>query len=55
MKVLFIGDIIGEPGRKMARQQLRGLTESHRPDLVIANGENAAGGFGITPEIAEEL
>ncbi len=55
MKVLFIGDIVGEPGRKTVRQHLRGLIEQHRPDLVIANGENAAGGFGITSEIADEL
>jgi hypothetical protein len=55
LKVLFIGDIIGEPGRKMVRQQLRGLMDTHHPDLVIANGENAAGGFGITAEIADEL
>ncbi len=55
MKVLFIGDIIGEPGRKIVRQNLKGLAEAHRPDVVIANGENAAGGFGITPEIADEL
>jgi metallophosphoesterase (TIGR00282 family) len=55
LKVLFIGDIIGEPGRKMVRAELRGMIETHRPDLVIANGENSAGGFGITPEIADEL
>ncbi len=55
MKVLFIGDIIGEPGRKMVRANIRALLEGHAPDLVIANGENAAGGFGITPDIAEEL
>jgi metallophosphoesterase (TIGR00282 family) len=55
LKVLFIGDIIGEPGRKMVKAQLRGMVETHRPDLVIANGENAAGGFGITSEIADEL
>jgi metallophosphoesterase (TIGR00282 family) len=55
LKVLFIGDIIGEPGRKFVRQNIKGLTETHRPDLVIANGENAAGGFGITPDIADEL
>ena len=55
MKVLFIGDIIGEPGRKMLKQALPDLLKAHVPDLVIANGENAAGGFGITPEIAEEL
>ena len=55
MKVLFIGDIIGEPGRKMTRASMRGLMDTHHPDLVIANGENAAGGFGITSDIAEEL
>jgi 2',3'-cyclic-nucleotide 2'-phosphodiesterase len=55
VKVLFIGDIIGEPGRKMLKAQLRGMMDMHRPDLVIANGENAAGGFGITAEIADEL
>lgn len=55
MRVLFIGDIIGEPGRKMVKASMRDLAERHRPDLVLANGENAAGGFGITPDIAEEL
>ncbi len=55
MRVLFIGDIIGEPGRKIVRAHMRELTEKHHPDLIIANGENAAGGFGITPEIAEDL
>ena len=55
MKVLFIGDIIGEPGRKMVRGNIRGLVDAHRPDIIAANGENAAGGFGITPDIAEEL
>ncbi len=39
----------------MVKAQLRGMIETHRPDLVIANGENSAGGFGITPEIADEL
>jgi metallophosphoesterase (TIGR00282 family) len=39
----------------MVRAELRGMIETHRPDLVIANGENSAGGFGITPEIADEL
>jgi metallophosphoesterase (TIGR00282 family) len=55
LRVLFIGDIIGEPGRKMVRASMRGLMETHSPDIIIANGENAAGGFGITAEIAEEL
>lgn len=55
MRVLFIGDIVGEPGRKMVRAHMRSLTDTYRPDLVFANGENAAGGFGITPVVAEEL
>ncbi|MFA5073486.1 MAG: TIGR00282 family metallophosphoesterase [Nitrospirota bacterium] len=55
MKVLFIGDIIGEPGRKMVKKEMPGLVKTYQPDLIIANGENAAGGFGITPDIADEL
>jgi metallophosphoesterase (TIGR00282 family) len=55
LKVLFIGDIIGEPGRKMVKQSIGKLLQDHVPDLVIANGENSAGGFGITPQIADEL
>jgi metallophosphoesterase (TIGR00282 family) len=55
VKVLFIGDIVGEPGRKIVKQLLPDLLRTHVPDLVVANGENAAGGFGITPAIAEEL
>ena len=55
MKILFIGDIVGEPGRKFVKHEMRGLLQSHAPDLVIANGENAAGGFGLTPDIADEL
>ncbi len=55
MRVLFIGDIVGEPGRKMVRAHMRDLTGTYRPDLVFANGENAAGGFGITPVVADEL
>lgn len=55
LKVLFIGDIVGRPGRLAVRELLPRLVGNYSPDLVIANGENAAGGFGITPEIAEEL
>jgi metallophosphoesterase (TIGR00282 family) len=55
LRVLFIGDIMGEPGRKMVRANIRDLNDKYQPDLVIANGENAAGGFGITSEISEEL
>jgi len=54
-KVLFIGDIIGRPGRIAVRELLPGLVGSYAPDIVIANGENAAGGFGLTPDIAEEV
>jgi metallophosphoesterase (TIGR00282 family) len=55
MNILMIGDVVGEPGRKILARELPGLVERHRIDLVIANGENAAGGFGITPKIAEEF
>jgi hypothetical protein len=55
MNLLFIGDIIGEPGRKIAKSLLPELRKQHAVDFVIANGENSAGGFGITPAIADEL
>ena len=55
MKVLFIGDIVGSPGRHIVRERLADLVQQRGIDLVIANGENSASGFGITPRIAEEL
>lgn len=55
MRILFIGDIFGRPGRTIVKDRLSGLVRDHRVDLVIANGENAAAGFGITPPLAEEL
>ncbi len=55
MRVLFIGDVVGRPGRNMLARLLPSLMDELEPDLVIANGENAAGGFGITPAVAEEL
>ncbi len=55
MKILFIGDIVGEPGRRAVNELLPALRQKHDVDLVIANGENSAGGNGITPKIAEEL
>ena len=55
MKILFIGDIVGEPGRRAVKILLPKLRERHALDFVIANGENSAGGSGITPKIAEEL
>jgi metallophosphoesterase (TIGR00282 family) len=55
MKVLFIGDIMGEPGRRVMTRLLHRLVAQHTVDLVIGNGENVAGGFGITLELAHEL
>lgn len=55
MKVLCIGDIMGEPGRRAVARAMPCLVAHHQVDIVIGNGENAAGGFGITPELAEEL
>ena len=55
MKLLFIGDIVGEPGRSAVQSILPRLRDEHALDFVIANGENSAGGNGITPAIAVEL
>ncbi len=55
MRILFIGDIFGRPGRGIVRDHLADQVEQRKVDLVIANAENAAAGFGVTPSIAEEL
>jgi metallophosphoesterase (TIGR00282 family) len=55
VKLLFIGDIVGRPGRDLVRRGLAPLVGHHGIDFVIANGENAAAGFGITREIGEQL
>jgi hypothetical protein len=55
VRILFIGDIFGRPGRTIVRDKLKDLVREHRIDLVLANGENAAAGFGITPGLAEDL
>ena len=55
MRILFIGDIFGRPGRTIVKERLPGIVRAHRIDLIIANGENSAAGFGITPALAEEL
>ena len=55
MKIIFIGDIVGSPGRQIVSDRLADVVETHQIDLVIANGENSASGFGITPRLAEEL
>jgi len=55
MKILFVGDVFGSAGRRIVREHLGHVRESHQVDLTVINGENAAGGFGITPNLAEEL
>jgi metallophosphoesterase (TIGR00282 family) len=55
MKILFIGDIFASPGRRIVANHLQDIIETNGIDLAVANAENAAGGFGITPSIAEEL
>jgi calcineurin-like phosphoesterase len=55
MRVLFIGDIVGSPGRQIVHDRLADLVEQRQIDLVIANGENSASGFGITPRLTEGL
>ena len=55
MRLLFVGDIVGSPGRHAVESLLPGLREEHRPDWVVVNGENAAGGLGITAKIAREI
>ena len=55
MNILFVGDIFGSAGRKIVREHLGHVCEAHHVELLIVNAENAAGGFGVTPQIAEEL
>ena len=55
MKLLFIGDIVGRPGREMVRKGLAAIVEHHGVDLVIANAENSANGFGVTKDIGDTL
>ncbi|HVC48252.1 MAG TPA: TIGR00282 family metallophosphoesterase [Terracidiphilus sp.] len=55
MNILFVGDIFGSAGRRIVRDHLGHLRKAHNVDLTIINAENAAGGFGLTPQIAEEL
>ena len=55
MNILFVGDVFGSAGRHIVREHLPHVIESNEVDLLVINGENAAGGFGITPSIAEEL
>src|SRR5712692_2607160 len=55
MRILFIGDIVGAPGRKIVCEDLAHVVAENGIDLTIANCENAASGFGITPRLVEEL
>jgi len=55
LNILFIGDIFGSAGRRIVREHIGHLREAHAAELVVINAENAAGGFGITPQLAEEL
>ena len=55
MNILFVGDVFGSPGRHIVREHLPHVLETNAVDLLVINGENSAGGFGITPSIAEEL
>ena len=55
MKLLFIGDIVGRPGRDLVKRGLRAIVATHDINFVIANGENSAAGFGITREIGDQL
>lgn len=55
VKVLFIGDIVGQAGRRALKEQLPRLKNEHNPDFIVVNGENAAGGKGITADIANGL
>jgi metallophosphoesterase (TIGR00282 family) len=55
MNILFIGDIVGRPGRDLVRAGLDALVRHHQVDFVIANAENAAGGFGVTREVGDDL
>ncbi|HEV2326815.1 MAG TPA: TIGR00282 family metallophosphoesterase [Terracidiphilus sp.] len=55
MNILFVGDIFGHAGRKIVREHIGHVREAHGVDLTVVNVENAAGGFGVTPGIADEV
>ncbi len=55
MNILAIGDIVGKPGRQVVDKHLRAIRQQHKISIIIANAENAAGGFGLTPDTAKEL
>lgn len=55
MRILFVGDVVGEAGRRILKSGLRRVRQRHDPDLVVVNGENAAGGTGLTPATARDI
>jgi metallophosphoesterase (TIGR00282 family) len=55
VNILFVGDIFGNPGRRIVHAHLRHVVERHNAELIVMNAENSAGGFGVTPGIAQEL
>jgi metallophosphoesterase (TIGR00282 family) len=55
MKLLFVGDVIGKPGRRALHNLLPRLVDHHRADYVVVNVENSAGGFGVTPDVLREI
>lgn len=55
MRLLFVGDVMGKPGRRAVQNILPRLVDHHRADYVVVNVENAAGGFGVTPEVLDEF
>ena len=55
MKLLFIGDVVGSPGRQVLEATLPALREEHAPDWIVVNGENSAGGLGVTAKTAREF
>ena len=55
MKLLFVGDVVGKPGRRILKNRLAELVDVHRVDYVVVNIENSAGGFGVTADVLDEL
>jgi metallophosphoesterase (TIGR00282 family) len=55
MRLLFVGDVIGKPGRRALQHLLSRLVDHHRADYVVVNVENSAGGFGVTPDVLREI
>jgi calcineurin-like phosphoesterase len=55
IRLLFVGDVMGEPGRRALKSQIEPLIDRERVDFVVANAENAAGGHGLTARVLDEL